>query len=166
MKALKHILCIAVGLLVFFVMPGLLFGDLPALVSGGPDAVSGASMEIPDTPSGEYVVLINRDRHSLTMEDWRAFFEERPVGVIMEDISCLLVQGDASGKQLAERYLARLAANQMTLKEENSLLVVSRAENGQFDVVILSKEMADAVDFSAACSASFTETVEVKGGSQ
>ena len=166
MKLIRHLLCIAAGLLLFFVLPGLLFGDLPALVSGGPDAVSGASMEIPDTPSGEYVVLLNRDKHPLTMDDWRAFFEERPVGVIMEDISCLLVQGDASGKQLADRYLARLAANQMTVKEENSLLVVSRAENGLYDVVILSKEMADAAGFETAMEQPFTETIEIGGTAQ
>lgn len=164
MKAIRHILCIAAGLLVFFVLPGFLTGNLSVLTGSAADAVTGASMEVPDSPSGEFYVLLNRDRHALSLEDWRSFFEEKPVGVIMEDISCLAVQGDTAGRQLADRYLARLAANQMSLKEENSLLVVSRAESGQFDVIIVSKEMAEAIGFETAMGRSFTETIAVEGG--
>ena len=66
----------------------------------------------------------------------------------MEDISCLAAASDPTGVQLAQRYLVRLAENQMTLTAENSLLVVSRAENGLYDVIVISKEMADALDLS------------------
>lgn len=149
MNALKHIGIVLFGLFLCLVLPGLFFVDVDALLSGGFDAVSGASMELPDQPSGEFVVIINREKHPLTLDKWSAFFLEEPVGVILEDISCLAASSDPAGTQLARRYLARLAENQMKLHTENSLLVVSRAENGLYDVIVLSREMADAVDFSA-----------------
>ncbi len=149
MKMLKHIAVVFSALFLCLFLPGWFLTDGGKLFSGGVDAVSSASMDLPDQPSGQYVVIVNRDRHPSSMEDWTAFFEEREVGVIMEDISCLAAAADADGIQLAERYQARLAENQMTLTRENSLLVVSRAENGLYDVVILSKEMADSLNFDA-----------------
>lgn len=148
MKALKHIGIVLLGLLTCLVLPGLFYVDVGAALSGV-DAVSGASMELPDQPSGEFVIILNRDRHPLTLDEWTAFFEERPVGVILEDLSCLAAASDPTGVQLAQRYMVRLAENQMKLNAENSLLVVSRAENGLYDVIVLSKEMADALDLSA-----------------
>lgn len=162
MKALKHIGIVLAGLFLCLVLPGLFYVDVGAMLSGV-DAVSGASMDLPDQPSGEFVVIINRDRHSMTLEEWTDFFQEQPVDVIMEDISCLAAASDPTGVQLAERYQARLAENQMTLTKENSLLIVSRAENGLYDVVILSKEMADAVDFSAVYGRSDAAVITVKG---
>lgn len=162
MKALKHIGIVLAGLFLCLVLPGLFYVDVGAMLSGV-DAVSGASMDLPDQPSGEFVVIINRDRHSMTLEEWTDFFQEQPVDVIMEDISCLAAASDPTGVQLAERYQARLAENQMTLTKENSLLIVSRAENGLYDVIILSKEMADAVDFSAVYGRSDAAVITVKG---
>lgn len=166
MKALKHIGIVALGLFLCLVLPGLFYVDVGALVSGGLDAVSGASMELPDQPSGDFVVILNTSRHPLTTEDWTAFFQEREVGVIMEDISCLAAASDAAGVQLAQRYQVRLAENQMKLTTENSLLVVSRAENGLYDVIVLSKEMADALDFSAVYARSDAEIITIKGAEE
>ena len=162
MKALKHIGIVLLGLFLCLVLPGLFYVDVGAALSGA-DAVSGASMVLPDQPSGEFVVIINRDRHPLTLDEWTDFFSEHPVGVIMEDISVLAAASDPTGVQLAERYQARLAEHQMTLTKENSLLIVSRAENGLYDVIVLSKEMADAVDFSAVYARSDAAVVTVKG---
>ena len=163
MRALKHLGIVTLGLFLCLVLPGLFYIDVGALVSGAPDVVSGASMVLPDQPSGDYVVIINTQRHPLTLDEWTAFFQEREVGVIMEDISCLTAATDPTGTQLAQRYQARLAENQMTLRSENSLLVVSRAENGVFDVVILSREMADALDFSAVYARDDTAVIPVQG---
>lgn len=148
-KALKHFGIVVCGLFLCLVLPGLFYVDVGALFTGGLDAVSGASMDLPDQPSGQFVVILNRDHHPLTLDEWTAFFREEEVGVIMEDISCLAAASDPTGVQLAQRYMARLAENQMRLTAENSLLVVSRAENGLYDVIVLSKEMADALDMSA-----------------
>lgn len=164
MKVLWHIVIVVLALAVCLGIPGSIYVDVGALLTGTPDAVSGASMDLPDQPSGEFVVIINRDRHPLTLTEWTDFFLENDVDVIMEDISCLAAASDPTGVQLAERYQARLAENQMTLSAENSLLVVSRAENGLYDVIILSKEMADAVDFSAVYDRTDAAVVTVKGG--
>ena len=145
MKVLRHIGIVAAALLLCLGLPALVY--MPR--AGAADAVSGASMEVPDQPSGEFVVILNRDRHPLTLDEWSDFFLEQPVGVIMEDISCMAAYGDTSGVRLARRYQARLAENQMTLTEENGVLVVSRAEHGLYDAIILSKEAADAYDYSA-----------------
>ena len=163
-RLLKHIAFIAAGLLLFLVLPGFLFGNAKALLGSGVDAASSASMVITDQPSGEYVVVLNKDRHPLSLSDWEAFFSEQPVGVIMEDISCMVMTQDPSGIQLAQRYLARLAQNQMELTEENSLLVVSRGENGLYDVIVVSLEMADAMDFSKILERPEALVINVGGG--
>ena len=166
MRALKHIGIVLLGLFLCLVLPGLLFADVGAVLSGAVDAVSGASMDLPDQPSGDFVVILNTSRHPLTIEEWTAFFQEREVGVIMEDISCMAAASDAAGVQLAQRYQVRLAENQMELTTENSLLVVSRAENGLFDVIVLSKEMAEALDFSAVYARGDAAVIEVKGAAE
>ena len=164
MKRLRHIGLVALILLVCLGVPGLLFADFGQIGSrDGPDAVSSASLALPDQPSGEFVILMNTARHSGSLDQWSDFFLEREVGVIMEDISCLVPASDATGEQLARRYQARLAENQMRLRQENGLLVVSRAENGLFDVIILSREMADAYDYGTVYQRGDVQVITVKG---
>lgn len=163
MRALKHIGIVLLGLFLCLVLPGLFYVDVGAIIADGLDAFSSASMDLPDQPSGEFVVILNRDRHPLTLDEWTAFFREEEVGVIMEDLSCLAAASDPTGVQLAQRYMVRLAENQMKLTAENSLLVVSRAENGLYDVIVLSKEMADAVDFSAVYARDDALVITVSG---
>ena len=165
MRLLRHVMVVTAALFFLLLLPGWFLTDGGKLFAGGADAVSGATMELPDQPSGRYVIIVNRDRHPAAMEDWTAFFEEREVGVIMEDISCLTAAADAGGVQLAERYQARLAENQMTLNRENSLLVVSRAEHGLYDVIILSEEMADSLDFSAVYARPEAVVLQIGGPS-
>lgn len=112
------------------------------------DAVSGSSLVIPDQPGGTFYVLLNTKRHPVTAAEWDDFFSEREVGVIMEDVECFVSRGDAPGRELADRYKARLAENQMRVKTEDGTLIASRAENGLFDVIILSKEAEAAYDYS------------------
>ena len=165
MKALKHIGIVLIGLVLCIVLPGLFYVDVGAWLSGV-DAVSGASMFLPDQPSGEFIVILNAHRHPTSIDEWTAFFREEEVGVIMEDISCLAARSDPTGVQLAQRYMARLAENQMTLTEENSLLVVSRAEEGLYDVVVLSAEMAQALDLSAVYARPEAVVITVSGVDQ
>lgn len=140
---------ISLGILILILgLPAIYYYDIPALIRGEADTVSSASMEIPDQPSGNFVVLVNKSRHPDTLEEWTSFFTEKEVGVIMEDISCLVVKGDVTGNELAGRYQARLAENQMSVRSEDGTLLVSRAENALFDVIILSEEMADAYGYN------------------
>ena len=147
MKWMKHAAFVLACLFVTLGIPLLIYS--PNLFSRGLDAVSSASLEIPDQPSGEFLVLINKDRHPDTLKEWDDFFSERPVSVIMEDISCLVAEGDTGGVEAARRYQARLAANQMRLSGESYSLLVSKAENGLFDVIILSAEMEKLSNYSA-----------------
>ena len=82
----------------------------------------------------------------------------------MEDISCVTAAGDASGEQLARRYQARLAENQMRLRSENGVLAVSKAEKGLYDVLILSKEAAEAYDYSTVYARPEALVLTVEGG--
>lgn len=106
------------------------------------DAVSQASVVIPDQPSGEYLVLINAERHEDTLDEWEAFFTGDELAVIFEDISVLTARGDTPGEQMAERYMAQLPENQMTMRSEDATLLVSKVEAGYFDVAVFSAEMA------------------------
>ena len=162
-KAAKHILIIAAGLAVCFGPPLLVnYPRLAALAGGdGIDAVSSASLEIPDQPSGSFTVLMNRDRHPETAEAWERFFTEQPVDVIMEDLCCLVAEGDIPGEEMAQRCRKRLAENQMKLRRENASLLVSKAEQGLFDVVILSAEMEAYFDYSAAMASESVYTIKI-----
>ena len=61
MKWMKHAAFVLACLFVTLGIPLLIYS--PNLFSRGLDAVSSASLEIPDQPSGEFLVLINKDRH-------------------------------------------------------------------------------------------------------
>ena len=158
-----HVLIISAALLVLLGLPFAHFAGKGTLGAGA-DAVSGASLEVPDQPSGTFFVLLNRDRHPMTQGEWENFFSEREVDVIMEDVHCLIPRGDAPGKELAERYLARLAENQMTLNAEDGTLVVSKAEAGLFDVIVVSAEAERVYDYSAAFARPGTLVMKVRGG--
>ena len=165
MKGLRHLLIIAASLFLFLGIP--LFANRSLLVStfggGTVDALTGATLELPDQPSGEYLVLINKAKHRDTLREWTDFFQERPVPVIFEDISCITPDIDTGGLELAQRYQARLAENQMTVKTEAPLLAMSKAQWGHFDILILSKEVADALGSGTLLQNLDVEFVPVKG---
>lgn len=114
------------------------------------DTVTSASL-ILDAPSGEYVVFLNRARHPdpAALSHWEDFFAGKDVPVIYEDISCIAIEGDLGGIEMATSLQSRLPEHQMTLRTEEGALLMSKAERGLYDVVVLSKEAADAYDVSA-----------------
>ena len=122
---------------------GIRFGQ-----GGDADAVSSASVALPDQPSGEYIVAVNTALHKDSMEEWRNFFNDREFSVIFEDVDCLIPNGDGGAMQLAERFAAQLPENQMRFRTESATLVASKAEEGYIDVAIFSKEMADALSLT------------------
>lgn len=146
MKLITRILHLAADLLITFALVGvpvLLYCDIPG--KGGYDAVSSASIELPDSPSGEFLVIINRELHADTAEDWKAFFEGDSMKVIFEDIHCVVPDGDATGLELATRYMAILPENQMRVSGEDAVLTASKLEAGYVDIAVLSTDMADAL---------------------
>lgn len=148
MKLITRILHIAADLVIIFALAGipvLMYCDLPVK---GYDAVSSASIELPDSPSGEFLIIINRDLHEDTAEDWKDFFEGDSLKVIFEDIDCLVPDGDVTGLELANRYMAILPENQMRVSGDDAVLIASKLEAGYVDIAILSADMADALGIS------------------
>ena len=69
----------------------LYYLDAGTLFPGRAEAVTGASLALPDQPSGQFEVLLNREKHGSSAAAWMDFFSDRPVDVIMEDLSCMTV---------------------------------------------------------------------------
>ncbi len=163
MKILKHILVVLAALFLTLGVPTLCYVDVPALLSGNADAVTHASTYLPDTPSGEFIVLVNEKNQAGYIDQWREFFTEGDAGVIMSDISCMVIEGDVNAQQLAERFQARLPENQMTISTENGLLVASRAESGVFDAIVVSGEMAQSYKMQDIFTKDNVVCINVKG---
>lgn len=130
------------------------------------DAATGASIELPDQPSGDFMVLVNRTLHPDTIDDWRDFFNDEEFVVIFEDVECLVSEGDVTGQQLAERFQAQLPENQMQLRAENATLLASKAEAGRIDIAVFSEEMAEALELSVSDKDENIAVIRVSGGEE
>lgn len=162
-QVIKHMLIIVVGA---FLMLGLPFlgSDYFKSMADGVDAVSGASLII-DKPSGEYVILLNRDFHKNAdnLVLWQHFFRGEEVSYIFEDISCSVAAGDAGGAEMARSFQSRLPENQMRIQTEDATLLFSRADHGKFDVIILSKEFSEGYSAETAYSDN-VDVIELSDG--
>lgn len=163
MKILRHFLVVIAALFLALGVPALFYVDIPALISGTADAVTHASTMLPEQPSGEFYVLVNRETQGKYMEQWNAFFTDSGAVVIMSDIRCMTAEGDAAAIQLAERFQARLPENQMTITKENGLLMASKAESGVFDAIVVSVETAQAYHMESIISRNSIACITVKG---
>ena len=47
---------------------------------------------------------------------------------------------------MARSFQSILPENQMKIRTENVILMLSKAESGRFDVIVMSKELADVYD--------------------
>ena len=115
--------------------------------SDSPDAVSSATAQPVSAGdmSGKYIVFINRGLHDKagTTGDWEKFFSfTDDVPLIMEDITCKVAQFDSEGLDTARKYQARLPENQMKIEQEAGVMLLSKAELGRFDVIIMSEAAA------------------------
>lgn len=162
-KIVRHLAVLTTGAVLIFGLPLFSYGHLPVWYQGA-DAVSGASVILAQ-PSGDYVVYINRGLHSKagSLETWENFFSGGDFTYSFEDIVCSVPQSDTGAMDMAESYQSRLPENQMRVQAEDMTLLLSRLENGKFDVAILSKEAADAGDVRPGAD---TRVITVKGGDQ
>lgn len=102
---------------------------------------SSASVII-DQPSGNYVILLNLD--SMEEDDfWMDFFSGESVDFCFEDISCMTAKNDPTAITMAQSFQSRLSEHQMTLRTEDATLMLSRADEGKFQVIVLSEEIAE-----------------------
>ena len=67
-----------------------------------------------------------------------------------------MAQGDETALELANSYASKLPENQMTVVTENGVFLMSKADEGLFDVIIMSLEYAEINDVSTAYSDSVT----------
>ncbi len=151
MRVIRHIIITFISLMLLVGVPVFLSG-YPARVMNGVDAVSSPTV-IVDAPEGEYVVLVNSDRHKDSLPVWKTFFEGGDIDFIFEDISCLSADTDPAGLETAKSFASRLPANQMSLRTEDMTLILSKALYGDFDVIILSGGCAETYKATAGLDA-------------
>ena len=166
-KVLRHIAVVTSGLFLLIGLPLIVSGKAGELLSGKTDAVSSATT-ITEQPSGEYVILINRDIHSdpAALEAWKAFFAAGDTDGIVdlfEDISCTVSSSDPAGLETARSFMSRLPENQMKLRTEDGTLMLSKACHGRFDVIVMSKEAAEAGGAHRVTELANAEEIFAKG---
>ena len=161
MRTLEHLLTVLALVAAFLVAPAVMGGvNVTALAMGGPDLVSSATT-IQAAPSGAFTLFVNRARHTdeEVLGHWLDFLAGRDVPLIMEDVSCVALAGDASGIELAESLASRLPANQMKVRVEDGTLAVSKAEVGRFDILVMSDEAGQAYGAASLADLPFVEVV-------
>ncbi len=149
---MKHLVFSGAGVLLLFIVPLSCTGVLGAWLRGESiDAVSGATI-ILDQPSGEYLILINQDMHpdGGKLEDWITFFSGEEITYIFEDITCTVASADPGALALAKSFQSRLPENQMQVRREDVTLMCSQADQGLFDILIFSREMAESCHVETA----------------
>ena len=62
---------------------------------------------------------------------------------IFDDIECVTLGGDTGALTLAQSFMSRLPENQMKVTTGDAVLTLSKAENGRFDMMIVSAEAAE-----------------------
>lgn len=152
--------------LISFIMLSCLLG-IPYFIlrdDTGVDTVTSASVVI-EQPSGAYVVLINTDRHTdeENLKTWKQFFSGGEIGFLFEDIGCMVPLSDTAGLELAKSFQSRLPENQMTLKTEDPTLLFSKAEYGNFDIVLLSNEAYLAYGAESIAKLPFVDVIKSEG---
>lgn len=142
MRILKHLLIVGACLYVLLGLPFMLL--YPGAGQKDPDAVTSASV-ILEKPSGEYIVFINKGRRKdeETLKTWEKFFNGQEISYVFEDIVCCVADGDAAAARMAASFQSRLPENQMKIRREDGTLMLSKAEHGIYDILIMSREAAE-----------------------
>ncbi len=164
-NCLRHVLVITAVTLFILGIPFLKSDYFSAAAGNGTmDAVTSASVVL-DQPSGNYVVLINKEFHTDTekMEAWTSFFQGGDVTYIFEDISCSVADYDQGAIDMAKSFMSRLPENQMTVRTEDGTMLRSRVDHGKYDIVIMSEEFAK-TDTSDPEYGDGVNVIYVKGG--
>ena len=169
-RILKHIGIIIAGVILPVGIPLLCTGYISSLFSGNTDTVTSASVVL-DEPSGDFVVLINKKYHADqdTLEDWKTFFsssgEDDELLIIFEDIACSVSGIDSAGIEMAESLRSQLPENQMQVQTEDITLLLSRADHGLFDMILMSKEVAEMYHAETVLTEQ-VEFFEIKGSNE
>ena len=164
-KFIKHFFIVAILVFAMVGVPFMMTDYYKGLLSSNEvDAVSSPSVII-DKPSGNYIVLINTELHKdkKNLDEWIKFFSGEETDIIFEDIACSVADGDSLGLEMAKSFQSKLPENQMKIKEEEAILTVSRAEEGKFDVLLMSKEFAQSYKLREK-NKSYIRGIKISGG--
>jgi hypothetical protein len=165
LSVLKHTLVVLMGVMLLLGIPFLTTDYAQSKINGTVDTVSSASVII-DQPSGNYIVLINQEVHQNqeNLNTWVRFFSGEEISYLFEDISCSVITGDSGALTMAQSFQSRLPEKQMSIQEENGALLMSRADHGKYDILILSKEFAESYDITTIDDGNAV-MIDVIGGS-
>ncbi len=160
----KHVAFVVAAVALILGVPFATTEYVQGWISGDVDTVSSASV-ILDQPSGTYLVLINREYHtdSEKVEDWITFFTGGEITYIFEDISCSVANGDTGALDLAKSFQSQLPENQMAVQTVDQTLLLSRLDNGKYDIIIMSIEFAEA-NYSSFSFGDSDEVIQMEGG--
>jgi hypothetical protein len=150
-KVFMHTGIVLAGVLLLLGIPFFATDYFKTLLNEDMDAITSASVTI-DQPSGEYIVLINQNMHDNqeNLNTWIQFFSGEEISYLFEDISCSVAVGDTGALTMAQSFQSRLPEKQMSIQTEDATLLMSRADNGKYDIIIISKEYAESYDIATA----------------
>lgn len=124
----------------------------------GPDAVTSASVKKQASTasiegvSGNFVVLINKNN---SPRGTKEFFEGRQP--CPQGLECSVAKSDKKVDGLLKSLA--IAAS----PKDDALIMLSKAEYGDFDVMILSKKLADTYTAKSLYDKDYVDVVEIKG---
>lgn len=160
MRVLAHIATVVALLLAFVGYPAWQgHVNVAALMPGAKD--EGVATNIHDAPPGAYVILVNRDLHAdaAALDRWLDFFADKGEPPVEGDVSCVVLEGDSAGSEMAAYLASRLPAEHMKVRVDNGVLALSKAEVGRFDVMVMSDAAADAFGASTTYDLPFVEVI-------
>lgn len=122
-----------------------LFQQLTADQAAAPDPSAEAPDAEASSASGEFLVFINCDFHAdeAQLAAWQAFFAGEKGSVPSETASLSVAEGDAAAYAQAQAYQSQLPKDQLAVRQEGPITLLSKAEGGCFDMLLMSREMAD-----------------------
>lgn len=159
----RHTAIVITALLLIVGVPVFRTGFFQRKLSGA-DTVSSATVVL-EQPSGAYVVWLNRSHHpnADNLRTWEEFFRGEEIGYLFEDISCMVADLDSGGLELAKSFQSRLPENQMKIRKEDLTLMLSKAQNARYDVILMSKEIYEASGASQEEQEENTVVIEAEG---
>ncbi len=123
----------------------------------GPEALTSATVKNKGESvsvsgiSGNFTVLINKNKMPKGTAEYFAGRADRPA-----DIACHIPKDDKKARTFAENMTDKVT-------EGDALILLSKAEYGDFDILIFSKKIADKYTAKSLYDKDFTEVVEIKG---
>lgn len=153
--------CICLVSVILLVGLPAYFLKIPKHLIAGADAITSPTVVI-EKPSGDYIVLINREAHTDTdkLSTWTDFFMGKEIGYLFEDISCAVLTNDIQGVDIARSFASRLPENQMKISSyDDATLLLSKAYYGHFDIILMSSEAYRAYGADRLAGLSFIEYI-------